>query len=90
VAKAAPQRAEQAAPPKKVAAKRGAGRLQVAITPAGEVFVDGKSHGMAPPLKEIELAPGIYNIELRSNLRRYMATVEVKAGEASKVQHTFR
>ena len=90
-AKRVPKAAAAEAPlaPKKVAARKP-GKLHVAVTPSGEVFVDGKSRGMAPPLEEIELAPGIYNIELRSNLRRYMATVEVKPGEASKVQHSFR
>ncbi|MGQ0652560.1 MAG: hypothetical protein ACT4P4_09880 [Betaproteobacteria bacterium] len=66
------------------------GRIQIAVSPSGEVFIDGKSHGQAAPSKEIVLPPGRYEVELRSNLSRYRQVVDVKSGQASRVEHSFR
>jgi class 3 adenylate cyclase len=72
-------------------AAKAAGKVMVAVKPSGgEVFVDGKSHGMASPQREIMLAPGTYEIEVRSNLQRQMHKVQVRSGEASKVEYSFR
>jgi class 3 adenylate cyclase len=77
--------ARKPAPPAK------AGKVMVAVKPTGgEVVVDGKSHGMASPQRELMLAPGTYEIEVRSNLQRQMHKVQVKSGEASKVEYSFR
>jgi class 3 adenylate cyclase len=96
----APSRPQPAAParvaaaePVKAAKKPVAprpGKVVVAVSPSGEVFVDGKSHGMASPHREISHAPGTYEVEVRSNLRRQMQRVQVKSGEASKVEYSFR
>jgi class 3 adenylate cyclase len=70
-----PQVKKQAAAPPRVqpvaAPQKSPGKVLVAVKPSGgEVFVDGKSHGMASPQRELMLAPGTYEVEVRSNLQR--------------------
>jgi class 3 adenylate cyclase len=68
-----------------------AGRVELAVAPWGEVLVDGKSRGISPPLRVLELAPGSHTVEIRnSTFPAHVARVEVKAGEAVKIQHRFR
>ena len=40
--------------------------LVFAVSPWGEIFVNGKSRGVSPPLKSIKLEPGKYKIEVRN------------------------
>jgi class 3 adenylate cyclase len=67
------------------------GRLELAVAPWGEVLVDGKTRGISPPLRVLELPPGTHTVEIRnSTFPAHIARVEVKAGESVKVQHRFR
>ena len=74
------------------AQKAGApGRLELAVAPWGEVVVDGRSRGVSPPLRVLELPPGPHTVEIRnSTFPAHVARVEVKPGEAVKIQHRFR
>jgi hypothetical protein len=55
----------------------------------GEVL--GKSRGVSPPLRLLEIAPGPHTIEIRnSTFPAHVERVEVKAGEAVKIRHRFR
>jgi class 3 adenylate cyclase len=82
------ERAPEAAQPAKSAAP---GRLELAVAPWGEVLVDGKSRGLSPPLRVLELSPGAHTIEIRnSTFPAHKARVEVKPGAAIKIQHRFR
>jgi class 3 adenylate cyclase len=89
---------EPPAPPKKLVARaekatkaQGPGRLELAVAPWGEVLVDGKSRGVSPPLRVVEVSPGPHTIEIRnSTFPAHVARVEVKAGEAVRIQHRFR
>ncbi|HEX2334448.1 MAG TPA: PEGA domain-containing protein, partial [Burkholderiales bacterium] len=68
-----------------------AGRVELAVAPWGEVLVDGKSRGISPPLRVLELPPGSHTVEIRnSTFPAHVAKVEVKAGEAVRIQHRFR
>jgi class 3 adenylate cyclase len=68
-----------------------AGRLELAVAPWGEVLVNGKSRGISPPLRVLELAPGSHTVEIRnSTFPAHVAKVDVKPGEAVKIQHRFR
>lgn len=79
------KRAEKHAPP------AGAGKLELAIAPWGEVLVDGKSRGLSPPLRVLDLPAGAHTIEVRnSTFPAHVQKVQVKAGEAVKIQHRFR
>ena len=81
-------------PEKKIdrpAAAQKLGRLELAITPWGEVLVDGKSRGVSPPVRKLEISAGTHTIEIRnSTFPAYKERVEVKAGEATTIRHRFR
>jgi len=66
------------------------GTIRLAISPWGEVFVDGTSRGVSPPLNRLTLAPGAYSIEIRNSAGpTYSARIEVKAGQTLTLQHRF-
>ena len=44
----------------------GVGRLGFAISPWGEVYVDGRKRGVTPPMTELKLPPGTYTVEIRN------------------------
>jgi hypothetical protein len=55
------------------------------------VLVNGKSRGISPPLRVLELPPGSHTVEIRnSTFPAHVAHVEVKPGEAVRIQHRFR
>ena len=71
--------------------KGGPARLELAVAPWGEVLIDGKSRGLSPPLRVLEVPPGPHTIEIRnSTFPAHVARIEVRAGEAVKIQHRFR
>jgi hypothetical protein len=66
------------------------GAIALAITPWGEVRVNGESKGRRPPLKRLELAPGRHSIELRHPQNAPLTLeVEVSPGEELMVRHAF-
>jgi len=75
----------------KGAAAAQSGRLELAVAPWGEVLVDGKSRGVSPPLRVLQIPPGPHTIEIRnSTFPAYVQKVQVKEGEAVKIRHRFR
>ena len=65
-------------------------RLRLAVVPWGEVYVDGKKKGIAPPLAETKLAPGKHAIEIRNTtFEPYARTIELKADASMKIKHKF-
>ena len=77
--------------PTKAPAAVGAGRIEFAVAPWGEVLIDGKSRGVSPPLRTLEIPAGTHTIEIRnSTFPAHVAKVEVKAGDAIKIRHRFR
>jgi class 3 adenylate cyclase len=81
-------------PEKAKAAKPAAGgpaKLELLISPWGEVVVDGKSRGISPPLKVVELSPGSHTVEIRnSTFPAHVQKVQVKPGEAVRIRHRFK
>jgi serine/threonine-protein kinase len=72
------------------AAPRPTGLVQFAVTPWGEIYVDGRKRGLSPPTKELRLPPGKHTIEIRNgSFPPRTATVEVIADEAVRVTHAF-
>ena len=73
------------------AAARSTGTVRLAIAPWGEVFVDGASKGVTPPLKELALSPGRHRIEIRNPAAASVTRdVTVSAGGRTVVSHRFR
>jgi class 3 adenylate cyclase len=69
----------------------GTGRLELAVAPWGEVLIDGKSRGVSPPLRVVDIAPGAHTVEIRnSTFEPYVEKVNLKAGEALRIRHRFR
>jgi class 3 adenylate cyclase len=69
----------------------GVGSIVFAVAPWGEVLIDGKSRGVSPPLRTVEIPAGPHRIEIRnSTFPAHVAKIEVKAGEAIQIRHRFR
>jgi hypothetical protein len=67
------------------------GRLELAVTPWGEIVIDGKSRGVSPPLRLLEIPSGSHTIEIRnSTFPSHVEKINLKAGEAKRIQHRFR
>lgn len=78
------------APPAAQAPATGDGTVIFAMTPWGEVLVNGASRGISPPLARLQLPPGVYQIEVRNGASQpYRARVEVKPGQTISLQHRF-
>jgi class 3 adenylate cyclase len=89
--KAAPATKASAGKPAPAKAEGGSGTVNLAILPWGEVFVNGKSRGVSPPLKNLKLPPGTYAIEVRNtSFPALKQKVQVKAKGEVTVQHVFR
>jgi len=102
-AKPAPPAPAAAQPPQKAAptepattanTKPAAGPtalIMLAVSPWGEVVVDGKSMGVAPPLSELELAPGRYRIEIRnSSFKPYLEIFDLEPNQTIRIKHKFK
>lgn len=73
------------------APQRGEARLDFAVTPWGEVYVDGKKMGASPPLKELKVSAGSHKIEIRNlNFPPYSETLQLKADSTKKLKHIFK
>src|SRR5205814_10192929 len=82
------QRAVSAAVPM---AAKPMGHVTLAVSPWGEVYVDGRKRGISPPLAELKLAPGKHTIEIRNTtFAPYADTVSLEPNAYIRVKHRFR
>ncbi|SPE36254.1 putative Protein kinase [Burkholderiales bacterium] len=66
------------------------GTLSLAVAPWGEVFLDGGSVGVSPPLNRINLSPGTHSIELHNgSFPVYTVQVQIETGKTLLLQHQF-
>ena len=66
------------------------GTLRIAISPWGEVEVDGRRVGTSPPLTELNLAAGRHQIVVRNtDLPPFSTTVNVTADQPVTLKHKF-
>ena len=64
--------------------------VALAITPGGEILVDGERRGMTPPLKSLELAPGRHTIVVRTGANEPLTRqIELAPGERFTLRHDF-
>jgi serine/threonine protein kinase len=69
---------------------RATARLMLAVSPRGEVYIDGKHHGTTPPLTTLDLEPGMHRVEVRSGSRKpYLTYMTVQAGDVRRIRHEF-
>jgi serine/threonine-protein kinase len=77
------------APPAPVPPPRD-GTVTLAVSPWGEISVNGSARGVSPPLTQLTLAPGLHTIEIRNgSAAPFVARVEIKSGETLSLQHRF-
>jgi len=89
--KAREQAAKRAGTPQAPATPAAPGVVAFAITPWGEVIVDGKNQGVSPPLQRLQLSPGRHRIEVRNaSFTPHVQIVEVKSGEQIRIRHRFQ
>jgi hypothetical protein len=65
------------------------GSVQIAVSPWGEIFVDGASKGIAPPLTKLTLTAGKHKIEIKNGDENYAVTVDVNPEKEAKIGHRF-
>ena len=72
------------------AAPLATGVLRIAVSPWGEVEVDGKAAGTSPPLTELSLPEGTHQIVIRNaDLPAHSVQVSVTAGQAITLKYKF-
>jgi class 3 adenylate cyclase len=65
--------------------------LVFAVSPWGEIFVNGKSRGVTPPMKSLKLDPGKYKIEVRNTtFPVHSETLDLKGRDEVTVRHRFQ
>jgi eukaryotic-like serine/threonine-protein kinase len=65
-------------------------RLALAVSPWGEIYVDGKKRGVSPPLTEIKVAPGRHTVEIRNtSFAPYANTFNLEPDAYVKIKHRF-
>jgi serine/threonine-protein kinase len=65
--------------------------VMLAISPWGEVFVDGRRVGVSPPLAMLQLEPGKHEVEIRNQaFVPYRVIVNPEPGKSHKIRHKFK
>ena len=84
-------RGPRAAIPPATAVPKATVRVALAVSPWGEVYVDGQRKGASPPMKELTLTPGIYAIEIRnSTFPPYRESIDLRSSTKAKITHKFQ
>ncbi len=66
------------------------GTVRIAVSPWGQVEVDGVPSGAAPPLTELTLAEGRHQIVVRNGeFTPFVAMIDVVAGQPISLRHKF-
>jgi hypothetical protein len=64
--------------------------VTLAISPWGEVFVDGRSVGVSPPLRELELSIGKHRVTVRNGeLKPFEQELELTSNQTVRIRHKF-
>ena len=67
------------------------GKVVVAVAPWGEVFVNGRSRGVSPPVQSLDLPAGPHTIEIRNgSFPAHVQRIVVKPGEPVRIRHRFQ
>lgn len=69
---------------------RAAVHLQLAVEPWGDVYINQQKVAVTPPVKELNLAAGVYTIEIRnSELPAFVQTIALKAQTIYRLTYQF-
>ena len=87
----APDNPKPASIPPAVSVMPANATLNLAISPWGEVYVDGKRVGVSPPLTTLRLEAGTHRVEIRNQaFEPYRDTVNLEPGTPLRIKHKFR
>jgi len=82
---------ETSAVPEPVASAPAPATLSFAISPWGEVHINGKMHGISPPLRNVDLPPGRHRIEIRNaGFPPHIEIVDARSGGRIRIRHKFQ
>ena len=89
---AAPAFDEQtSAAPETIASAPAPATLSFAISPWGEVHINGKMHGISPPLRNVDLPPGRHRVEIKNaGFPPHVEVVDAKSGGRIRIRHKFQ
>ena len=77
--------------PVEVADAAAAATISFAISPWGEVHIDGKMRGISPPLRNVDLTLGRHRIEIRNaDFPPHVEIVDAKSGSRIRIRHKFQ
>jgi eukaryotic-like serine/threonine-protein kinase len=72
------------------AAVLATGTVRLAVSPWGQVEVDGKPFGITPPLNELTLTEGKHQVTIRNDdFPAHTTTVTVTSGQSISIRHKF-
>jgi len=87
---AAPARPKPAKPDVVASAPTPA-TVSFAISPWGEVHINGRMHGISPPLRNVDLPPGRHRVEIRNaGFPPHIEIVNAKSGGEIRIRHKFQ
>ena len=67
-----------------------AAHVNLAVSPWGEIYLDGRMQGVSPPLVELEVVPGKHEIEIRNTtFPPHIEKFQLKANEKIKITYKF-
>ena len=70
---------------------KGESRVTFAISPWGEVFVDGKRQGVSPPLRDLKLNAGKHTILIvNETFKPYSQTIDLAPDSTHKIKYKFQ
>lgn len=70
--------------------QEGTARLILAVSPRGELYINGKHQGTTPPITTLDLEPGMHRVEVRNGSRRpYLTYMTMEAGDVRRIRHDF-
>jgi serine/threonine protein kinase len=73
------------------AIRQSTGRLILVVKPWGNVSVNGAPQGSSPPLKNLNLAEGKYEVKIENEgFAPYTVQLDIKNGQSRRIEHTFR
>lgn len=76
--------------PPKAPPKAAPVAVRVAVRPWGEVLINGRSRGVSPPLRELSLAPGRYQVTVRNaSGGEHRMTLTVASNRPAAITHKF-
>jgi len=74
-----------------VSLKASMGLVRLLVNPWANIYVDGKKIGVSPPMDNLELRPGEYQVKMENPaFRPVIKKVIVKAGSTVTLQYEFK